>query len=176
MGTTCHCSPTWTHRNQPYLLLWGAWQGPRAWGGKLHVHSLHKHKAFANKKNKPRCVYHGYDTQPAPSAGGIWHLIFQQHTHCSAGSSSCSCAAPLGAEGPQGRDCSITKRFTPLITVHSPRVCYRGCSETAAMKMAQLNLTSASPGFNQCLSVTHSPLNLSAPAQFRPGSMQVSLV
>lgn len=39
-------------------------------------------------------------------------LVFQQHTCCSAGSCPCSCAAPLGAEGPQGRACSISKRFS----------------------------------------------------------------
>lgn len=57
-----------------------------------------------------------------------------------------------------------------------PGLCHRSCSETAVMMMAQVNLTSASPGFNQCHLVIHSPLNFSAPAQFRPGSMQVSLV
>lgn len=80
------------------------------------------------------------------------------------------------AEGPQGRDCSTTKRFTPLITVHTPRALLqrllRHCCHEAGTAKPDFSLL----GFNQCCSATHSPLNLSAPAQFRHGRMQMSLV
>lgn len=71
--------------------------------GKLHMHTLHKHR----KEQTKMCLrWLWHQTEPSVKEG--CGTSFSSSTHAAV------LAVPLGAEGPQGRGCSLTKRFTPL--------------------------------------------------------------